>query len=81
MDRQLKSQIELSILPHFQKNKRNHCSSTFPPAVKSFNKTVISVFWEDGTKLKILCEIQTSLDFNALQKLTRLCPCTRRTST
>ena len=43
-DRQLKSRIELSILSHFQKNKRNHYSSTFPPAVESFNKTVISVF-------------------------------------
>ena len=41
-DRQLKSQIELSILSHFQKNERNHCSSSFPPALKSFSKT------EDG---------------------------------
>ena len=69
----------LSILSHFQKNKQNHCSSTFPPAVKSFNKTVISGFWEDGTKLKILSEIQPPLNVSAVQKLTR--PCTRRTST
>ena len=37
-DRQLKSQIELSILSHFQKNKQNHCSSSFPPALKCFSK-------------------------------------------
>ena len=57
-DRQLKSQIKLSVMSHFQKNKRNHCSLTFPPAVKSFYIDSDFGFWgEDWTKSKILSEI------------------------